>query len=348
MLVSIVIPCYNSEQTIEKVVDLCMEQFEQMPGYECEMILVNDFSKDGTFDAICRAAEKYNNVTGINLAKNFGQHAAIMAGLHYVRGELVMAMDDDLQNHPSQIPLFLNKEKEGYDVVFGVFKERHFTRSKNITGAISRFLLFKMIDRPKELQMGSFWLARRYVIDKCLEYEGNGAFVQLLFFRTTHHIANIEIDHFDRAVGTSNYTFKKGLKHFMSMLNYSDLPLKLATFLGAVFAIVGFAAAIVVLIAKIINPSMQAGWPSIMCTLLILFGITFIILGILGEYIGRTLFAVNKAPQYVIRDVVGRRAPKVNDRGKYTSLSRPIDKILDPANLNFNKKQTQEGSNDGK
>ena len=97
MLVSIVIPCYNSEHTIGEVVDLCMEEFDKMDGYECEMILVNDFSRDGTFEAIRRAAEKYPNVTGISLAKNFGQHAAIMAGLHYVRGELVVGMDDDMQ-----------------------------------------------------------------------------------------------------------------------------------------------------------------------------------------------------------------------------------------------------------
>ena len=121
--------------------------------------------------------------------------------------------------------------------------------------------------------MGSFWLARRFVIDKSLEYEGNGAFVQLLFFRTTHNIANIEIDHFDREVGSSNYTFKKGLKHFLSMMNYSDVPLKFAAYLGAVFAAIGLIAAVIVLIMKLVNPSMQAGWPSMMCTMLFLFGI---------------------------------------------------------------------------
>ena len=196
------------------------------------------------------------------------------------------------------------KADEGYDVVFGVFKERHFSKWKNFTGAVSRFLLFRMIDRPKNIQMGSFWLARRFVIDKALEYEGNSAFVQLLFFRTTHNIANIEIEHFDREVGSSNYTFKKGLKHFMSMINYSDLPLKLASLLGALFAGIGFVAGLIVLIMKLVNPSMQAGWPSIMCTLLLLFGVTFIILGIMGEYIGRVLFTVNSSPQYVVRDVI--------------------------------------------
>ncbi len=304
MLVSIVIPCYNSEHTIEKVVDLTIEEFKKYDGYECEMILVNDYSHDRTIDAICRAAKKYPNVTGVNLAKNFGQHAAIMAGLHYVKGDLVMAMDDDMQNHPSQIRQFLEKEKEGYDVIFGVFKERHFSKWKNFTGAVSRALLFRLIDRPKDIQMGSFWLARRYVIDKALEYEGNGAFVQLLFFRTTHNIANIEIDHFDREVGSSNYTFRKGIRLFLSMINYSDVPLKFATYLGALFAAVGVIAAVIVLIMKIVNPAMQAGWPSMMCTILFLFGIAFMIMGVLGEYIGRVLFTVNRSPQYVIRDVI--------------------------------------------
>ena len=136
MLVSIVIPCYNSEQSIGEVVDLCMEEFDKMDNYECEMILINDYSKDKTFEAIKRCAAKYPNVKGINLAKNFGQHAAIMAGLHYVNGDLVIGMDDDLQNHPSQIRQFLDKLEEGYDIVFGVFKERKFSWYKNLTGSI--------------------------------------------------------------------------------------------------------------------------------------------------------------------------------------------------------------------
>ena len=103
MLVSIVIPCYNSEFTIEKLVDQCTAEFAKWDGYECEMVLVNDYSRDHTFEAITRAAKKYSNVRGVNLAKNFGQHAAIMAGLQYVHGDLVMGMDDDLQNHPAQI-----------------------------------------------------------------------------------------------------------------------------------------------------------------------------------------------------------------------------------------------------
>ena len=304
MLVSIVIPCYNSEHTIDKVVDLTMEEFKKYDGYEVEMILVNDYSRDNTFETIRKCAAKYPNVTGVNLAKNFGQHAAIMAGLHFVKGDLVIGMDDDMQNHPSQIKQFLDKEKEGFDVVFGVFKERHFSKSKNLTSSIQRKLLFKLVDRPKDIQMSSFWLAKRFVIDKCMEYDSNGAFVQLLFFRTTNNIANIEIDHFDREVGESNYTFRKGLKHFLSFMNYSTVPLHLATYVGVIFAIIGVIGAIVVIISKLVNPAMQSGWPSLMCVMLFLFGIVFLILGIIGDYIGKILFALNRTPQYVIRDVV--------------------------------------------
>ena len=126
MLISIIIPCYNSEGTIEKVVEETMKTFRKLEGYECEMVLVNDYSRDKTFEAITRAAKKYPNVIGVNLAKNFGQHNAMMAALHYVHGEAVIGMDDDLQNHPDQIPQFLEKMQEGYDVVFGVFRQRKF------------------------------------------------------------------------------------------------------------------------------------------------------------------------------------------------------------------------------
>ena len=157
MLVSIVIPCYNSEKTIGKVVELAVEEFRKLEGYECEFVLVNDYSRDDTWGSVHALTQKYPNVKGINLAKNFGQHNAIMAGLNYTEGDLIIGMDDDMQNHPSQIPQFLEKIEEGYDIVFGVFKQRQFSWFKNLTGAVSRFLLWHLLDRPKHIQMSSFW-----------------------------------------------------------------------------------------------------------------------------------------------------------------------------------------------
>lgn len=302
MLVSIVIPCYNSEQTIGKVVELAIEEFEKLKDYECEFVLVNDYSRDNTWKSIHALTEKYPNVKGINLAKNFGQHNAIMAGMNYAQGELILGMDDDMQNHPSQIPQFLDKMEEGYDIVFGVFKQRKFSWFKNLTGAVSRFLLWHLLDRPKDIQMSSFWCCGKYVRDEVVKYDGYNTFLQVLFFRTTHNIANIEIEHFEREVGTSNYNFKRGLKLFMSCLNFTVIPLRAATFFGTLFSAAGFIGAVIVFIRKLLNPAVAIGWSSLMCAMLVLFGICFLMLGIVGEYLGKLMLNVNKTPQYVIRD----------------------------------------------
>ena len=273
MLVSIVIPCYNSEHTIGKVVELAIEEFNKLEKYDCEFVLVNDYSRDGTWNSIAALAEKHPNVKGINLAKNFGQHNAIMAALNYTEGDLIIGMDDDMQNHPSQIPQFLGKIEEGYDIVFGVFKERKFSAFKNFTGAVSRFLLWHLLDRPKDIQMSSFWCCRRYVRDEVVKYDGYNTFLQVLFFRTTHNIANIEIEHFEREVGSSNYNFRRGLNLFLSCLNFTVIPLRAATFFGTLFSAAGFIGAVVVLVRKLLDPTIAIGWSSLMCAMLVFFGI---------------------------------------------------------------------------
>jgi len=123
MLVSIVIPCYNSEKTIERVVDLCVEEFDKLEGYECEFVLVNDFSKDKTYEAICRAAAKYPCVKGINLAKNFGQHNAIMAGLNHAEGDMIIGMDDDEIRSYDDLQDALLKRKAGDKVTLKIIRD---------------------------------------------------------------------------------------------------------------------------------------------------------------------------------------------------------------------------------
>lgn len=313
MLISIVIPCYNSENTIEKVVDLAMETFEGLPDYECEMILVNDCSPDKTFEAIRRASDKYDNVIGVDLAKNVGQHGALLAGFHYVNGEYVVGMDDDMQNHPSQIPEFIDKINEGYDVVFGVFKERKFSAVKNITGAVSRFFLWRFLDRPKGIEMGSFWMVKRFVIENAKQYRGVNPMVQALFFRATSNIANIYIEHYEREYGESNYTFRKGVKLFMSFMNYSVAPLRIATLLGAALSVAGLAAAVAVIIRRLLNPDMAIGWASTICVILILFGFLFLLIGVLGEYLGKVVLTANNTPQFVVREEINvKKDPEKN------------------------------------
>ena len=316
MRISIVVPCYNSEGTIEKLVEECRKEFDGVDGYELEMVLVNDFSRDHTFEAITRAAEKYPFVKGINLAKNFGQHGALMCGFQYVTGEIVAGIDDDLQNHPRQIKELLAKLSEGYDVVFGKYKKRNFNAFKNLTGAVSQFLLFHLIDRPKDVEMSSFWVSRRYVIEEIKHYRGNDVFVQLLFARTTRRMADVEVEHYAREVGTSNYTFWKGLKLFMSFVNFSVIPLQIATLFGILFSGAGFLAAVAILIRKLVEPGITIGWSSLMCIILIVAGITFLMLGIIGEYIGKLIMTVNNNPLYVVRETlnVDEREPEVKQK----------------------------------
>ena len=140
MLVSIVIPCYNSEKTIGKVVELAIEEFKRMDDYECEFVLVNDYSRDDTWGSIHKLTQKYPNVKGINLAKNFGQHNAIMAGMNYTEGDLILGWTTICRIIPRRFLSFWRRLEEGYDIVFGVFRQRKFSWFKNLTGAVSRFL----------------------------------------------------------------------------------------------------------------------------------------------------------------------------------------------------------------
>ena len=304
MLVSVVIPCYNSEKSIGKLVDLCMEAFAGWEGYECEMVLVNDCSRDGTFREITRCVEKYpDKVTGVDFSKNFGQHAALLAAMHYVRGELVVGMDDDLQNHPDQIKLFLDKMEEGYDVVFGVYQKRQFGWFKNLTSRISQFLMVRLVDRPKGIEMSNFWCARRFVTDEMIRYRGNDALIQPLFARTTSNMADISLEHFEREFGTSNYSFRKAFRLFMTFMDYSTVPLRIADFFGILFSIAGFIATIALVIHKFVDPTVQTGWSSLMCLMLIISGFLFLMIGVIGEYLGKLISTSTHKPLFVVRDV---------------------------------------------
>lgn len=321
MLLSIVIPCYKSAHTIGKVVEQSMEVIRGIEGLDCEFVLVNDCSPDDTFEAIRALAGKYPNVKGINLAKNFGQHNAIMAGLHEAEGDYIMGMDDDMQTHPSQIPVFIEKMKEGYDVVFGIYKKRKFGFMKNLTSKVAEFIMWHMMERPKGVESSNYWCCRKYVRDELIKYNGYNLYLQVLFYRTTRNIGNVEIEHFSREEGTSNYNFRKSFKLFMSFLNYTVIPLRMATIMGALCSFAGLAGAVAVLIQKILDPTIIIGWSSLMCAMLMLFGITFLMLGIMGEYIGKIILNINTSPQYVVRETVNVEKGGEENKDKKEDLS---------------------------
>lgn len=304
MLVSVVIPCYNSEQTIGRVVEMVMDEFTRLEGYECEFVLVNDNSRDGTFEAIRRLGETYANVHGISLMRNFGQHNALMCAMNYTSGDLVLGMDDDLQTHPSQISLLIRKMEEGYDLVYGIYKKHKNGMLKNLTSWFNKVSSDILLGRPKEIQSSNFWLITRAVQDEVIKYTSFNPYVDGIFYRTTHRIGNVVVEHHKREVGSSNYTFRKMLRLWMAYFNYSVVPLRLASYLGLGTACIGFIAGLVTVIRKLMDPGMTVGWASTVCILLVFFGLILLVLGIIGEYIGKIMLTINNTPQYIIREKV--------------------------------------------
>lgn len=306
MLVSVVIPCYNSEKSIREVVELTMAEFAKLPDYDCEFVLVNDGSpKDDTFGEIKRLAKDYPCVHGINLMRNFGQHSAIMCGLNYAKGDLILGMDDDLQNHPSQIPKLLKRMAEGdFDLVYGIFEEQQNSRAKYLSSRLNQWTARKLLGRDKNLQTSSFWLITDKLKDQVIQYKNYNPMIEALFSRMTNNVGMVVVEHHKREYGSSGYTLGKLVKLWLAYFNYTVLPLRFISAVGIITALVGFIAGIIAIIRKIIDPTIAMGWTSTVCILLFFFGLVLLALGIIGEYIGDIVLSVNSTPQYVVREKV--------------------------------------------
>lgn len=305
MKVSFVIPCYRSEHMIGKVVEEINVTMAQMPKYTYEIVLVNDCSPDNTFDAIKTLGEKYPFVRGISLARNFGQHAALMAGFRHVSGDIVVCLDDDGQTPANEVGRLLDKLEEGHDVVYAKYEHKQHSAFRNLGSKVNEIMTRFMLGKPKELYISSYFAARRFVIEDVIRYENSFPYVIGLVLRTTKHITNVNVNHRDRQEGSSGYTLKKLLGlWFNGFTAFSVKPLRIATLMGAVSAFGGFLYAIYTIIKKLVLPDVPIGFSAIMCAIVIFGGMVMLMLGLIGEYIGRIYISLNSAPQYVIRDVI--------------------------------------------
>ena len=304
-LISIVIPCYNSQATIRKVTEMVMEEFKKMDGYECEFVLVNDCSpKDDTYGEIEKLGHDYPNVKGINLLRNFGQHNALMAALHYTSGDYILGMDDDMQTHPSQISKLIHKMEEGFDLVYGCYPKKKNSMLKNLSSKINEVSSRILLGRPKDIVSSNFWMITKQVRDEVIKYDSFNPYIDGIFYRTTHKIGNVEVEHFKREVGTSNYTLKKLMKLWLAYWNYSVIPLRISSVLGCVSAAGGFLAALCIIIYKLIDPTVTVGWASTICIIVVLAGLILMVLGIIGEYLGKMILILNRTPQYIVRETI--------------------------------------------
>lgn len=303
-LVSVVIPCYNSERSIAEVVELTMAEFAKLDGFDCEFVLVDDNSSDGTFAEITRLCERYPNVHGLSLMRNFGQHNGLMCAMNHVSGDYVLGMDDDMQTHPSQIAPILAKMGEGYDLVYGVYRKSTNGSVKNLTSWLNKKTSRVLLGRPKNIQSSNFWCITRQVCDEVIKYKNYSPYVDGIFYRVTHNIGNVTIEHHEREYGQSGYTLKKLIKQWMAYFNFSVIPLRIASIIGVISAVVGFVMAIVTIVRKLLDPTMLVGWASTISLMVFFFGLVLMVLGIIGEYVGDLVLAVNGTPQYIVRKKV--------------------------------------------
>ncbi|MBE5912943.1 undecaprenyl-phosphate 4-deoxy-4-formamido-L-arabinose transferase [Pseudobutyrivibrio sp. JW11] len=311
MKVSFVIPCYNSAKTIEKVVAEVQSKMDTLSKYTYEIVLVNDCSPDNTFDVIRDLCAKNQNIIGINHSKNFGQHAALMAGFHFISGDIVVCLDDDGQTPADEVDKLLEKIDEGYDVVYAQYEHKQHSGFRNWGSHLNKKMTEIMLNKPKELYISSYFAAKRYVVNEMLNYKGAYPYLIGLVLRCTRNICNVKVNHRERKEGHSGYTFKKLLGLWMNgFTSFSILPLRLATYGGSIIAILGFIYAIYAIISKFMNPDRMLGWSSLISVNLILGGLILITLGLIGEYVGRIFISINNSPQYVIKNVINYNEDK--------------------------------------
>ncbi len=310
-LVSFVIPCYRSAQMIGGVVEEIDRTMEVIDGYAYEIVLVNDASPDDTFEAIRALCAGRKDICGVNLAKNFGQHAALMAGFRHARGDVVVCLDDDGQTPANEVGKLLAKLEEGYDVVYAKYAHKQHSLFRNFGSRINERMTRIMLGKPKELYLSSYFAMKKFVAQELIRYENPFPYVIGLVLRTTKRIANVEVTHREREIGTSGYTMGKLLGlWFNGFTAFSIKPLRIATVVGVASACVGFAYGIYTIVKKFVNPAVPVGFSALMAALVFFCGLILMMLGMIGEYIGRIYISMNNSPQYVVRECVDERDAK--------------------------------------
>ena len=309
---SFVIPCYRSEKTINAVVDEIHSVMTVASDYDYEIVLVNDCSPDGVWAVISGICEKDYHVKGINLSKNFGQHAALMAGYNNCNGDYVVTIDDDGQTPVDQVFVLLDTLREGYDVVYGKYYERKDNGFRKFGTALNNFMLTTLVGKPKDVHLTSYFVARKYIIDKICEYQNAFPYIWGLVLRTTKNIGNASIEHKTRTEGESGYTIWKLLNLWMNGFTaFSVKPLRISACVGFLFSCLGFLGIIHTVVQKILNPDIQAGYSSLMAVMLIIGGLVLVSLGLIGEYVGRIYLCINSTPQFVIKEIINHENPMI-------------------------------------
>lgn len=301
--VSFVIPCYRSANTIGHVIDEIETTMKTLPQYAFDMILVNDCSPDNTWEVIEQLKKDRDNLLGVNLAKNFGQHAALMAGFRYSDGDIVVCLDDDGQTPADEVGKLLAEIEAGRDVVYAKYEHKKHSAFRNFGSYVNELMAQYLLGKPKELFVSSYFAVRRFVVNDMMRYQNSYPYVIGLVLRATRNISNVTVNHRERESGRSGYTMKKLLGLWLNGFTaFSIQPLRFATLVGVLCAVCGFLYGIYTIVKKWVVPDVPMGFSSTMAALMFIGGMIMLMLGLIGEYIGRIYISMNNSPQYVVRE----------------------------------------------
>jgi len=308
-LLSFVIPVYNGATTIGALVTEILRAFA---GHAIEVVLVNDGSTDAS-EEVCRElhAAHPDALTFVHLARNFGEHGAVLAGLRHTSGDVVAILDDDGQNPPAEVErmaaMLLGKR---YDAVYGNYQVKQHSFFRNLGSRFNDRMANWMLNKPRDLYLSSFKVLDRFLVDEITRYEGAFPYIDGLILRSTRNIGQIDVEHRQRERGRSGYTTGKLAALWLNMfLNFSIAPLRLSALLGVVMS--GFSLLLLVLIVidkLYLNPQLTHGLPTVLTLMVFFAGLQLVLLGAIGEYLGRLFLDHSKMPQCVVR-YVRRRTP---------------------------------------
>lgn len=304
---SIVVPVYRGAATV----GLLVEALSALrPEGGLEIILVNDGSPDNSGE-VCRALQRSATVplTYCEHARNFGEHNAVMTGLRHARGAYVITMDDDLQNPPEEVVKLYDHARLGnHDVVYTYYAEKKHEAWRNLGSRFANWVADTLLDKPRGLYLSSFRCMSALVVREVAKYTGPYPYVDGLVMQVTQRISTLPVLHLARAEGRSNYTLRRLVRLWLNLAtSFSVLPLRLAIYAGLAMGLFGLLGAAMV-IAEGLSGQTPSGWASSMTTTLLVAGVQFLILGVLGEYVGRAFLSANGKPQGVVREVVGPAA----------------------------------------
>ena len=307
VLLSFVIPCYRSENTIEMVINEIIDTVSQREGYEYEIIAVNDSSPDNVYSVLKKLAKANKKLKIINFAKNMGKPAAVLAGYSVITGDYVINLDDDYQCPVYELWKLLELvENDKCDCATAVYETKKESFVKRIGSNLNMWMGQIMLEKPKGLRLENFRVMKAFVAKEMIKYKKPYPYIEGLILRVTNRIMCVLMEERERGDNNrSGFTFRKSAALLMDGLTaFSVKPLRVASICGMLFAFIGFIYGIIIIIRKMISPLVPIGYSSILCIILFTSGLLMLMLGIIGEYIGRVYICINDSPQYVIKETI--------------------------------------------